>query len=147
MYLHLDIPYNCVHIQNKSFLLFDNIGFGCINNLQMSNGIGNLATEFRYRDENGQLLGDLMQIDYAMSAAGYGVKTYSVKTMEELAFALEDSKKQSVSTLIDIKVLPKTMTDGYGAWWNVGIASVAKKEGVQEAYKNKVENFRKARKY
>ena len=67
--------------------------------------------------------------------------------MEELAFALEDSKKQSVSTLIDIKVLPKTMTDGYGAWWNVGIASVAKKEGVQEAYKNKVENFRKARKY
>ncbi|MBQ8427501.1 MAG: 3D-(3,5/4)-trihydroxycyclohexane-1,2-dione acylhydrolase (decyclizing), partial [Clostridia bacterium] len=28
-------------------LLFDNGGFGCINNLQMSNGIGNLATEFR----------------------------------------------------------------------------------------------------
>ncbi len=145
--LHSELVTSIQERKKINVLLFDNIGFGCINNLQMSNGIGNLATEFRYRDENGQLLGDLMQIDYAMSAAGYGVKTYSVKTMEELAFALEDSKKQTVSTLIDIKVLPKTMTDGYGAWWNVGIASVAAKEGVQEAYKNKVENFRKARKY
>ena len=37
-------------------------------------------------------------------------------TLEELEAALIDSKKQSVSTLIDIKVLPKSMTDGYDAW-------------------------------
>ena len=97
-------------------LLFDNAGFGCINNLEMGNGIGNLATEFRKRDENGKLLGDLLRIDYAMSAAGYGCKTYSVRTIDELRAALEDARKQTVSTLIDIKVLPKTMTDGYDAW-------------------------------
>ena len=28
----------------------------------------------------------------------------------------------------DIKVLPKSMTDGYGAWWHVGIASTSSKE-------------------
>lgn len=128
-------------------LLFDNAGFGCINNLQMSNGIGNLATEFRKRDANGQLLGDLMPIDFAMSAAGYGVKTYSVRTMDELKEALEDSKKQTVSTLIDIKVLPKSMTDGYDAWWHVGIASTSSKDSVRNAYKSKAENLEKARRY
>ncbi len=145
--LHSELVTSIQENAKINVLLFDNIGFGCINNLQMSNGIGNLATEFRKRDEDGNLLGDLMQIDYAMNAAAYGAKTYSVRTMEELAYALEDSKKQTVSTLIDIKVLPKTMTDGYGAWWNVGIASVSGKESVQNAYKNKAENIKKARKY
>ena len=145
--LHSELVTSIQENAKINVLLFDNIGFGCINNLQMSNGIGNLATEFRKRDNNGNLLGDLMQIDYAMNAAAYGAKTYSVRSMEELAFALEDSKKQTVSTLIDIKVLPKTMTDGYGAWWNVGLASVSGKESVQNAYKNKTENIKKARKY
>ena len=128
-------------------VLFDNAGFGCINNLQMSNGIGNLATEFRKRDSNGALLGSLLHIDYAKVGEGYGCKTYTVRTLEELAFAIEDAKKQTVSTLIDVKVLPKTMTDGYGAWWHVGLASTSNKPSVQEAYKNKAENLSKARKY
>lgn len=135
--------------ENKKInvLLFDNSGFGCINNLQMSNGIGNLATEFRKRDENGDLLGEIFTIDFAKSASGYGVKTYTATTLQELEDALEDSKKQTVSTLIDIKVLPKSMTDGYGAWWHVGIASTSSKEAVNTAFKNKEENLRKARKF
>lgn len=145
--LHSELVTSIQENAKINVLLFDNSGFGCINNLQMSNGIGNLATEFRKRDENGQLLGELMPIDFAKCASGYGVKTYTVKTLEELAFALEDSKKQTVSTLIDIKVLPKSMTDGYGAWWNVGLASVSNSESIREAYKNKQENLKKARKY
>ena len=145
--LHSELVTSIQEGKKINVLLFDNAGFGCINNLQMSNGIGNLATEFRKRDKDGQLLGDLMPIDFAMSAAGYGVKTYSVRTMEELAEALEDSKKQTVSTLIDIKVLPKSMTDGYDAWWHVGIASTSGKDSVRNAYKNKSENLKKARRY
>ncbi len=128
-------------------LLFDNLGFGCINNLQMGNGIGNLATEFRYRDENGKLLGGLMPIDYAMVARGYGCKTYTATNLEELKAALEDAKKQTVSTLIDIKVLPKTMTDGYKSWWNVGLASTTSVPAQQKAYAELLENRAKARKY
>lgn len=128
-------------------LLFDNCGFGCINNLQMSNGIGNLATEFRYRDEKGTLMGGLMPIDYAMVAAGYGCKTYTATTLEELKAALEDAKKQTVSTLIDIKVLPKTMTDGYDAWWNVGLASSAAAPEQKQAYEKLILARDKARKY
>ncbi|MDE6168832.1 MAG: hypothetical protein K2G28_10285, partial [Acetatifactor sp.] len=61
--------------------------------------------------------------------------------------ALEDSKKQTVSTLIDIKVLPKTMTDGYGAWWHVGVAQTSKNEKVRSASENMQKNLEKARKY
>ncbi len=145
--LHSELVTSIQEGAKINVLLFDNAGFGCINNLEMGNGIGNLATEFRRRDENGNLLGDLLPIDYAMCAAGYGCKTYSVRTLDELRAALEDAKKQTVSTLIDIKVLPKTMTDGYDAWWHVGIASVSEKPSVQEAYHKKEENLSKARKY
>ena len=67
--------------------------------------------------------------------------------MEELDAALEDSLKQQVSTLIDIKVLPKTMTDGYGAWWHVGLAGHSRNEKVREAHEEMRKNLEKARKY
>ena len=145
--LHSELVTSIQEHKKINVLLFDNSGFGCINNLQMGNGIGNLATEFRYRDDNGDLLGDLIPIDFAKSAEGYGVKTYTAKTMEELEFALIDSQKQTVSTLIDIKVLPKTMTDGYDAWWHVGVPSVSSNEKVKKSFENKEENRLKARRY
>ena len=145
--LHSELVTSIQENKKINVLLFDNSGFGCINNLQMSNGIGNLATEFRYRDDNGDLLGDLIPIDFAMAAAAYGCKTYTAKTMEELEFALIDSQKQTVSTLIDIKVLPKSMTDGYGAWWHTGVPAVSKNEKVNKAYESKEENKNKARRY
>ena len=145
--LHSELVTSIQENKKINVLLFDNSGFGCINNLQMSNGIGNLATEFRKRDENGNLLGEIFPIDFAKCASGYGVKTYTAKTLEELEAALIDSKKQDVSTLIDIKVLPKSMTDGYGAWWHVGIASTSSNKAVNTAFENKEENLRKARKF
>ena len=145
--MHSELVTSLQEGKKINVMLFDNAGFGCINNLQMSNGIGNLATEFRYRDEKGGLNGGIMPIDYAMVARGYGCKTYTATTLEELQAALEDAKKQNVSTLIDIKVLPKTMTDGYGAWWNVGLASTAKAQQQKTAYEALVQSREKARKY
>ena len=92
--LHSELVTSIQEHRKINVLLFDNSGFGCINNLEMSNGIGNLATEFRYRDQEGKLLGDLIPIDFAACAAGYGVKTYRVKNMEELDAALKDSLGQ-----------------------------------------------------
>ncbi len=145
--LHSELVTSIQEGKKINVLLFDNAGFGCINNLQMGSGIGNLATEFRKRDDDGNLLGELMVIDYAKCASGYGVKTYTARTLAELREALLDSKLQKTSTLIDIKVLPKTMTDGYGAWWHVGIASVSGSNAVKAVYKSKKENLNKARKY
>jgi 3D-(3,5/4)-trihydroxycyclohexane-1,2-dione acylhydrolase (decyclizing) len=146
--LHSEIITSIQEKKKINVLLFDNCGFGCINNLQMGNGIGSLCTEFRYRnEETSKLDGEFIPIDFAMAARGYGVKTYTVKTVEELKNSIEDAKKQTVSTLIDIKVLPKTMTHGYGAWWHVGTPGISESKSVQNAFKEKEEGLAKARKY
>lgn len=145
--LHTELVTSLQEGKKINVLLFDNCGFGCINNLQMSNGIGSLATEFRYRAQDQTLSGGLIPIDYAKSAEGYGVKTYTAKTLAELKVALEDAKKQTRSTLIDIKVIPKTMTEGYKSWWHVGIASTSEKQGVKAAFESKEAHLQKARLY
>lgn len=146
--LHSEMITSLQENKKINILLFDNMSFGCINNLQMSNGMGSFGTEFRYRnEESNKLDGKLMRIDYAKIAEGYGAKAYRVTTVEELRAAIEDSKKQDVTTLIDIKVLPKTMTDGYESWWRVGVASQSEKEAIKEAYRDMEEHVKKARKY
>ncbi|MES5921960.1 3D-(3,5/4)-trihydroxycyclohexane-1,2-dione acylhydrolase (decyclizing) [Bacillus cereus group sp. RP37] len=146
--LHSELVTSLQENKKINVLLFDNSGFGCINNLQMGNGMGSFGTEFRYRNqETRKLDGAIMKIDFAASAAGYGVKTYHVTSLEQLQEALIDAKKQIVSTLIDIKVLPKTMTNGYESWWHVGVAEVSKSQSVQAAYESKVSNLQQARSY
>ena len=75
------------------------------------------------------------------------MKSYTCRSVEELAAALKDSRKQTVACLFDLKVLPKTMTDGYGAWWNVGIAATSEKESVRQAAAEVMEHREQARKY
>ncbi|TBX66033.1 3D-(3,5/4)-trihydroxycyclohexane-1,2-dione acylhydrolase (decyclizing) [Bacillus toyonensis] len=146
--LHSELVTSLQENKKINVLLFDNSGFGCINNLQMGNGMGSFGTEFRYRNQKTRKLnGAIMKIDFAASAAGYGVKTYRVTSVEQLQEALKDAKKQTVSTLIDIKVLPKTMTNGYDSWWHVGVAEVSNNQCVQAAYENKVSNLQQARSY
>ncbi|WZL72088.1 3D-(3,5/4)-trihydroxycyclohexane-1,2-dione acylhydrolase (decyclizing) [Clostridiaceae bacterium 35-E11] len=146
--LHSELITSIQEKKKINVVLFDNMAFGCINNLQMSQGIESFGTEFRFRNEKtGRLDGEMLSIDYAKSAAGYGVKTYTVKTIEELRDAIIDTKKQTVSTLIDIKVLPKTMTGGYESWWRVGTAAVSETKGVQQAYEDMKAAVEKARKY
>ncbi|PFL57183.1 3D-(3,5/4)-trihydroxycyclohexane-1,2-dione acylhydrolase (decyclizing) [Bacillus cereus] len=146
--LHSELVTSLQENKKINVLLFDNSGFGCINNLQMGNGMGSFGTEFRYRNqETRKLDGGIMKIDFAASAAGYGVKTYHVTSLEQLQEALIDAKKQTVSTLIDIKVLPKTMTNGYKSWWHVGVAEVSKSQSIQAAYESKVSNLQQARSY
>ncbi|PLR80014.1 3D-(3,5/4)-trihydroxycyclohexane-1,2-dione acylhydrolase (decyclizing) [Bacillus canaveralius] len=124
-----------------NILLFDNSGFGCISNLQMEHGSGSYFCEFRTHDNR------IMNIDYAKVAEGYGAKAYRANTVDELKAALEDAKKQSVSTLIEMKVLPKTMTDGYDAWWHVGVAEVSEQENVQKAFEAKQQKLQTAKQY
>lgn len=146
--LHSELVTSLQENKKINVLLFDNSGFGCINNLQMGNGMGSFGTEFRYRNqETRKLNGAIMKIDFAASAAGYGVKTYRVTSIEQLWEALKDAKKQTVSTLIDIKVLPKTMTNGYESWWHVGVAEVSNSPSVQASYESKVSNLQQARSY
>ncbi|MCL2631058.1 MAG: 3D-(3,5/4)-trihydroxycyclohexane-1,2-dione acylhydrolase (decyclizing) [Firmicutes bacterium] len=123
-----------------NILLFDNGGFGCINNLQTGKGINSLATEFR--NENG----DFLKIDFAMNARSLGFKAYTAKTMEELKQALTQSLLDTQSTLIDIKAMPKTMTNGYaGGHWHCGVTHLPRNQKQKDALKEMKEGLAKAR--
>ena len=144
--LHSEIMTIMQERKKVNILIFDNCGFGCINNLEMNHGIGSIATEFRYTDGK-KPTGDLIPVDYAKIGEGYGLKTYTCKTIAELVAALEDAKKQEVACLFDLKVIPKTMTDGYESWWNVGIATTSEKESVRKACDGVMEGRRESRAY
>ncbi|ALS36212.1 3D-(3,5/4)-trihydroxycyclohexane-1,2-dione acylhydrolase (decyclizing) [Enterococcus rotai] len=139
--LHSELITALQYGQKINILLFDNSGFGCINNLQMGNGSGSYKCEFRNQNDQ------IMNIDYAKVAEGYGAIAYRANTKEELIAALEDAKKQEKSTLIEMKVLPKTMSDGYDSWWHVGVAEVSKSLDVQEAYERSQKMLKKAKEY
>lgn len=127
--------------------LFDNASFGCINNLQVGHGNKTLATELRYRGEDG-LNGDFIDIDYAKVAEGYGCVSYSVRTLDELREAFADAREvRDRPVLFDIKVLPKTMTEGYSSWWRCGDTEVSERQANVEAYEDMLEHLKAARKY
>jgi len=129
-------------------LLFDNHGHQCIHNLQRSQGIDTFGTVFRHRDvKSGGLTGQYAPIDFTSIAKGYGAKVYKVEKLEDLKIAIEQSKKDEVSTLIEIKVLPGTMTDGYESFWRVGTAQVAKDPRVTKAAKSMHDSVNEAKRY
>lgn len=139
--LHSELITALQYNKKINVLLFDNSGFGCISNLQMDHGGGSYFCEFRTEDNQ------ILNVDYAKVAEGYGAKTYRANTVEELKAALEDAKTQDVSTLIEMKVLPKTMTDGYDSWWHVGVAEVSEQESVQRAFEAKEMKLKSAKQY
>ncbi|MGC6173381.1 3D-(3,5/4)-trihydroxycyclohexane-1,2-dione acylhydrolase (decyclizing) [Lacrimispora sp. 38-1] len=144
--LHSEIMTIMQERQKVNILIFDNCGFGCINNLEMNHGIGSLATEYRYTDGK-KPTGDLIPVDYAKVGEGYGLKTYTCRTIAELEDALNDAKSQEKACLFDLKVIPKTMSDGYESWWNVGLADTSEKTSVNEAFGRVMEGRNAARKY
>jgi 3D-(3,5/4)-trihydroxycyclohexane-1,2-dione acylhydrolase (decyclizing) len=131
-----------------NILLFDNFGHQCIHNLQRSQGIDTFGTVFRHREAaTGGLTGQYAPVDYSSIAKGYGAKFYKVDTLKDLKTAIEQSKKDNISTLIEIKVLPGTMTDGYESFWRVGTAQVAEDPRVTKAAKTMHDNVSEAKPY
>ena len=75
------------------------------------------------------------------------VKAFYAKTPDEFRKAVQDAKKETGSCIIDAKVLPKTMAEGYESWWHIGVASTSKSEAVQEARKRLDKHISEARMY
>lgn len=144
--LHSEIATILQERLKVNILVFDNCGFGCINNLEMNHGVGSLATEFRYSDGRTPC-GPLIPVDYAKIGEGYGLKSYTCRTVSELTAALKDAAAQERACLFDLKVLPKTMTDSYGSWWNVGLAAVSSKDAVRQAYSGILKGREESRAY
>lgn len=129
--------------------VFDNASFGCINNLQVGQGNQSLCTELRYRNpETGRHDGSFISVDFAAIGRAYGAQAYTIRTLDELEKAMEEAKSiHDRPVVFDMKVLPKSMTDGYGSWWRVGSVEAGGTEANRAAWQNHMEHVRDARKY
>ncbi len=135
--LHSELVTSLQEHTKINVVIFDNGGFQSINSLQKSHGsLNGFGNELRYRSKKSGLLdGEYMKIDFAGIAKSLGMKAYTVKTLSELKEALEKSRKEKKSVLIDVKILPGTQSEGYESWWRVGVAEVSENPRVLESYK------------
>ena len=146
--LHSEL-YTAVQEGQKIILcVMDNQGWGCIENLQNSQGTETFGTVFKARNPlTGRLDGADVPIDFAKNGESYGAKGYSVRMADELQAALADAARQTRPCVLDIKVVPGSMTGGYDSWWRVGVAAVSDSERVASAYAQMEANIRLARDY
>ena len=128
--------------------VFNNASFGCINNLQVGHGNDTLCTELRFRGEDGKHSGSFMEVDFAKIAEGYGCRAFTVRSMEDLEKALREAKAiRDVPVVFDIRVMPKSMTEGYGSWWRCGDVQVSENPRNMAAYQDHLDHVKDARKY
>ncbi|MDF2725719.1 MAG: iolD, partial [Paenibacillus sp.] len=144
--LHSELVTSLQERKKITVLLFDNHGFQCIHNLQRGHGSDGFGNEFRYRDaETGRLDGGYMPIDFAAHAQSMGAKAYKAATAEELREALLQAREETVTTLIEIKVVPGTNTPGYESWWRVEVPEVSESDKVTASHREMAAQIRKAR--
>jgi 3D-(3,5/4)-trihydroxycyclohexane-1,2-dione acylhydrolase (decyclizing) len=144
--LHSELLTSLQEKHKITVLLLDNHGYQCIHNLQRGHGSDGFGNEFRYlSSDTNRLTGEYMPIDFTGYAKSLGVKTYTVSTIKELNEALALAKQETISTLIEIKVLPGTNTDGYESWWRVGVAEVSESQKVTESHEKMKQQIETAR--
>lgn len=147
--LHSELLTAVQEHKKVNIVVFDNASYGCINNLQTGQGNASLCTELRFRNQaSGKHDGNFISVDFAGIARAYGAKAYTIKTLEELEKAITEAKAvKDIPVLFDVKVLPKSMTEGYGAWWRVGSVEVGGTEANRAAWEEHLKHEREARKY
>lgn len=129
-------------------VVLDNSGFQCIDNLQGSQGIDHFGNEWKKRDPGtGLLSGPSLTVDFAKNAESWGAVGLRARNVDEFRRAVRKALKEPRPVVIDAKVSPKSMTNGYESWWHVGTAEVADNPEVERAAKLMKEELAKARKF
>ncbi|QSH41840.1 3D-(3,5/4)-trihydroxycyclohexane-1,2-dione acylhydrolase (decyclizing) [Lentisphaerota bacterium ZTH] len=132
--LHSELLTSIQEHQKINIILLDNHGYQCIKNLQMSQGAEHFGNERRFRQPETNLLdGEIVKVDFCKYAEALGAKTFFARNADELAKCIEAAKAETVSTLIEIKVEPGTMSNGYESWWRVGVAETSEREEIRKA--------------
>jgi 3D-(3,5/4)-trihydroxycyclohexane-1,2-dione acylhydrolase (decyclizing) len=144
--LHSELVTSLQEGVKMTVLLFDNSGFQCIHNLQRGHGSDGFGNEFRFRNPvDGKLSGSYMPMDFAAHARSLGARAYTVHTAEQLREAILLAREETVSTLIEMKVVPGTNTAGYESWWRVDVPAVSVSPKVEAAHREMAEETGKAR--
>lgn len=108
--LHSELLSGTQYGRRINVLLSDNSGYGCINNLQMDNGMPSFRTELT------DYHGEIITVGFAKITETYEAAAYNVGNMFKLERSLVEIAESDRNTLIHTRVLPKTITDGYDSW-------------------------------
>jgi len=129
-------------------ILLDNSGYQCIKNLQIAHGSVGFGNEFRFRqNDTGRLTGEIISVNFKKYSEALGVKSYYAADADEFLDSLRKTLTDKISTLIEVKVLPGTMSEGYNTWWRVGIPEVSNCKATVESNLKMNKELFKARKY
>ncbi len=109
------------------FMVCDNGGFAVINRLQVNTGgeeFNNLLRTARHEN--------MVRVDFAKHAESMGAIAEKVETIDEFKAAFARARAADRSTVIVIEVDEYSWTEG-GAWWEVGIPEVSRRDQVRVA--------------
>ena len=114
--------------QKVIVVVFDNKGYGCIDNLQRSAGSPGFNNMFEDSVHE-----TLPEIDFAAHAKSMGADAAHVDSMDALELALRDARASARSTVITVAVRRVGRGDLGGAWWDVAVPAVSELDAVNEA--------------
>lgn len=131
-----------------NIIVLNNHGYQCIKHLQMAHGSKGFGNEFRFRSEESKHLdGQLLSVNFTQYAQSLGAKAFYAEHVEDLTEKLQEAKKEKISTVIHIDVLPDSMSKGYESWWRVGVAEVSNHPDVKMAHAAMQEKIKTAKRY
>jgi 3D-(3,5/4)-trihydroxycyclohexane-1,2-dione acylhydrolase (decyclizing) len=115
-----------------TIIIHDNHGFSSIGGLSQAVGSGGYGTDYKYRHtDTGRFDGDNLPVDFLANAASLGAHALRATTREELQRALEEAKRQTITTVIVVETDKECRVPGYESWWDVPIAEVSTETEVQ----------------
>lgn len=118
-----------------NIIVLDNHGFSSIGGLSRACGSGGFGTEYRQRSE-GELKGDVLEVDFVANAASLGAHAVRARTREEFARALASIREQNRTSVVVVETDINARVPGYESWWDVPVAEVSKIEAVRAARKS-----------
>ena len=129
-------------------LLINNHGFASINGLSISLGSKGFGNLYRQRDyKSGKYTGEELPINFSNIAKSLGIEANKVQKRDELVRALEEARKNSYSTLIEVSVDPEIREPGYESLWNVPVAEVSEMPAVIQARTEYEKNLKDEREF
>ncbi|MDQ3411546.1 MAG: thiamine pyrophosphate-dependent enzyme, partial [Chloroflexota bacterium] len=115
-------------------VVVDNHGYQSIHGLQRASGSPSFGNELRFRNpETGLLDGEPVPIDFAANAASLGAVALSARTADELRTALAQAKRETTTTVIQVRLDNEARVPSFESWWDVPIAEVSGDPDVRAA--------------
>lgn len=120
-------------------VLIQNHGYASIGHLSETVGSQRYGTKYRTRDEAGNNFeqGDVLPVDLALNAEGYGIDVIrvepTVNAIADLSAAVQKAKASARATLIHINSDPLIYAPSGEGWWDVPIAQVSTMESTQKS--------------